>query len=188
MLDPFSFNQLGKIRQQEILEEAERNRDAMTFGEMGRALVSLIANGWQTMDDPANPGTKLLFTDNHYQDMLWNTGISQNENIASNGGSDKASYNVAFGYSDQKGIFVGTKYKRYDALSNFSFKASENFKIDVMVNYQNVIPNYVDGYQNELVRGVRITPLIRIFKDDGNPTPGELYTVRNRFHTPGSGR
>jgi hypothetical protein len=47
MMDPFSFNQLGKIRQQEILEEAERNRDAMTFGEMGRALVSLIANGWR---------------------------------------------------------------------------------------------------------------------------------------------
>ena len=46
MMDPFSFNQLGKIRQQEILEEVERNRDAMTFGEMGRALVSLIANGW----------------------------------------------------------------------------------------------------------------------------------------------
>jgi hypothetical protein len=45
-MDPFSFNQLGKIRQQEILEEAERNRDAMTFGEMGRALVSLFANGW----------------------------------------------------------------------------------------------------------------------------------------------
>jgi len=150
----------------------------------GQAYVdNLIAKGWQTMDDPANPGTKLLFTDNHYQDLLWNTGLSQNENIAINGGSDRASYNIALGYTDQKGIFVGTKYKRYDALTNFSFKATENFKIDVMLNYRNVKPNYVDGYQNELVRGVRITPLIRIFKDDGDPTPGEIYTVRNRFHT-----
>ncbi|HKZ64923.1 MAG TPA: SusC/RagA family TonB-linked outer membrane protein, partial [Chitinophagaceae bacterium] len=150
----------------------------------GQAYVdNLIANGWQTMDDPVNPGTKLLYADNHYQDMIWETGISQNENIAINGGSEKASYNVALGYTDQKGIFIGTKYKRYDALGNFSFKATENFKIDVMLNYQNVKPNYVDAYQNELVRGVRVTPLIRIFKDDGNPTPGELYSVRNRFHT-----
>ncbi|MFC0772069.1 SusC/RagA family TonB-linked outer membrane protein [Terrimonas alba] len=150
----------------------------------GQAYVdNLIARGWQTMDDPINPGTKLLFADNHYQDMLWNTGISQNENVAISGGSERANYNVAVGYTDQKGVFVGTRYKRYDALGNFSFKATDNFKIDVMLNYQNVKPNYVDAYQNELVRGVRITPLIRTFKDDGNPTPGELYTVRNRFHT-----
>ncbi|MBS1564827.1 MAG: SusC/RagA family TonB-linked outer membrane protein, partial [Bacteroidetes bacterium] len=51
------------------------------------------------------------------------------------------------------------------------------------LNYQNIRPNYVEGYQNELIRGIRITPLIRIFKDNGDPTVGELYTVRNRFHT-----
>ncbi len=45
-MDPFSFNQLGKIRQQEILEEAERNRDAMTFGEMAANLKSWLVAGW----------------------------------------------------------------------------------------------------------------------------------------------
>lgn len=144
---------------------------------------NLLARGWQTMDDPANPGTKLLFADNHYQDLLWNTGLTQNDNLSVSGGSDKANYNVSLGYTDQAGVFVGTKYKRYDALGNFGFKASDNFRIDAMINYQNVLPNFVDAYQNELVRGTRITPLIRIYKDDGNPTPGELYTVRNRFHT-----
>ncbi len=51
-----------------------------------------------------------------------------------------------------------------------------------MINYQYTDPNYVDAYQNDLVRAIRITPLIRTFKDDGNPMPGENYTVRNRFH------
>jgi len=150
----------------------------------GQAYVDgLIAKGWQVMDDPINPGTRLLYADNHYQDMLWNTGVSQNENLSIDGGSDKANYNVAFGYTNQKGVFVGTKYKRYDALANFGFKASENFRLDVNLSYQNIIPNYVDAYQNDLVRAIRVTPLIRTFKDDGNPMPGELYTVRNRFHT-----
>lgn len=150
----------------------------------GQAYVdNLLARGWQVMDDPINPGTRLLFADNRYQEMIWETGISQNENLSISGGSDRANYNVSMGYTDQAGIFVGTKYKRYDALGNFGFKASDNFRLDVMLNYQNVQPNYVNAYQNDLVRAVRITPLIRTFKDDGNPMPGELYTVRNRFHT-----
>ena len=144
---------------------------------------NLLANGWRVMDDPINPGTKLLYADNHYQDLLWNTGISQNDNLTFSGGTDKADYNFSMGYTDQKGILVGTKYKRYNALGNFGFRASKNLKLDFMLNYQNVLPNYVDNYQNDLVRAIRITPLIRIFKDNGDPALGELYSVRNRFHT-----
>jgi len=142
----------------------------------------LLANGWETMDDPINPGTKLLFKDNGYQAMLWNTGVSQNHNISVDGGSESANYNVSLGYTDQAGTFVGTNYKRYDALGNFGFKATKNIRIDAMVNYQKVVPNYVETYINDLTRAVRITPLIRIFKDDGNPMPGEVFTARNRFH------
>ncbi len=144
---------------------------------------NLLSNGWRVMDDPINPGTKLLYADNQYQDLLWKTGVSNNDNITLSGGTDKADYNFSMGYTNQAGIFVGTKYKRYNALGNFGFRASKNLKLDFMINYQNVLPNYVDAYQNDLIRGTRITPLIRIFKDDGNPTPGELYTVRNRFHS-----
>ena len=150
----------------------------------GQAYVdNLLANGWKTMDDPINPGTLLLYADNHYQDMIWKTGVSQNENLSIDGGSEKAYYNLALGYANQAGVFIGTKYKRYDALGNFGFKTSDRFRLDVNLSYQNIRPTYVDAYQNDLVRSVRITPLIRTFKDDGKPMPGELYTVRNRFHT-----
>lgn len=150
----------------------------------GQAYVdNLLAKGWQTMDDPINPGKKLLFADNQYQDLLWNTGVTQNHNLSIDGGSERANYNVSAGYTNQAGTFAGTKYKRYDVLGNFGFKAADNFKIDAMLNYQNVQPNYVEAFQNELTRGTRLTPLIRIYKDDGNPTPGENYATRNRFHT-----
>jgi len=151
----------------------------------GQAYVdNLIRNkGFMTMDDPTKPGTKLLYADNHYQDMLWVTGLTNNDNLFVDGGSDKANYFMSAGYTDQAGTFVGTNYKRYDALGNFGFKPVDNFKVDLMVNYQNIEPNYVAGFVNELARGTRITPLIRIFKDNGDPMPGELYTVPNRFHT-----
>jgi TonB-linked SusC/RagA family outer membrane protein len=150
----------------------------------GQAYVDdLLSKGWQVMDDPINPGTKLLYADNNYQDMLWNTGISDNYNASINGGGENANYNLSMGYVNQQGIFVGTNYKRYNVLGNFGFKVTSNFKIDAMVNYQNVIPNYVESYTNDLVRATRITPLIRIFRDDGTPTFGEVTSTRNRFHT-----
>jgi TonB-linked SusC/RagA family outer membrane protein len=144
---------------------------------------NLLARGWQTMDDPINPGTKLLFADNHYQDLLWNTGLANNYNFGIDGGNQVANYNVSLNYINQAGTFVGTNYKRYSALGNFSFKATNNVQINAMINYQNVLPNYVEGYTNEIVRATRITPLIRIFKDDGTPATGENLTTRNRFHT-----
>lgn len=49
MMDPFSFSQLGKIRQQEILDAAESYRDAMTFGEMSYPLFNFLANGWRKL-------------------------------------------------------------------------------------------------------------------------------------------
>lgn len=49
MLDPFSFNQLSKIRQQEILEEAEHYRDGMTFGEMSSPLLNFLASVWHKL-------------------------------------------------------------------------------------------------------------------------------------------
>lgn len=144
---------------------------------------NLLARGWQTIEDPINPGTTLLFADNRYQDLLWNTGHSNTYNIGMDGGGELANYNVSLNYTDQVGTFVGTRYKRYNALSNVGLKPAENFRLNLMLNYQNVLPNYVEQYQNDLVRGTRITPLLRIFKDNGLPTTGENLSVRNRFHT-----
>jgi TonB-linked SusC/RagA family outer membrane protein len=150
----------------------------------GQAYVdNLLANGYETMDDPINPGTKLLFADNHYQDMLWNTGHTNNYNLGIDGGNQTATYNISMNYINQAGTFVGTNYKRYSALGNFSFKAANNLQINAMLNYSNVLPNYSNAYTNELIRATRITPLIRIFKDDGTPSTGENLTTRNRFHT-----
>lgn len=150
----------------------------------GQAYVdNLLKKGWQVMDDPIHPGTKLLFADNHYQDLLWNTGLSNKYNLSMNGGGKNADYNVSLGYVNQNGTFAGTDYKRYSALGNFNFRVSDNFNLTAMINYNNELPDYVDAYQNELTRGTRLTPLIRIFNDDGTPATGENLSTRNRFHT-----
>jgi TonB-linked SusC/RagA family outer membrane protein len=176
----YTFTQKGQFGNYKYLTALYDNIVAV---EGQNYVDNLLANGWEVMDDPINPGTKLLYADNHYQDLLWNTGFTNNYNASVNGGGERANYNVSMGYVDQAGILAGTNYKRYNALGNFGFKVTDNFKLDAMINYQHVIPNYVESYQNDLVRGTRITPLIRIFNDDGTPAFGEVQTTRNRFHT-----
>lgn len=144
---------------------------------------NLLKKGWMVMDDPISPGTKLLYKDNHYQDLLWNTGQSNNYNVGLTGGGTHANYNVSLGYTDQQGVYVGTDFKRYSALGNFDFNVSDNFKVTAMINYIHELPNYVNGYNDELTRGTRLTPLIRLFDDNGLPTTGEVLSARNRFHT-----
>jgi len=143
---------------------------------------NLLKNGFMTMDDPINPGTKLLYADNNYQDRIWVTGQTQNTNIGIDGGSESANYNVNLGYNDQKGTFVGTRYKRLDGLGNFGFKLGKSSKLNLMINYQNIQPNTLPDNTADLVRGPRITPLIRHIDDNGDPMLGESYNPRNRFH------
>lgn len=150
----------------------------------GQAYVdNLIAKGYQTMPDPLNPTNTLIFYDNHYQDLIWKPVTTNNYNFGIDGGSQTTSYNISLNYIDEPGTFVGTKYKRYTGLTNFSFKASNNIQINTSLNYQNIMPNYVNGYTNEIVRATRINPLVRIFNEDGSPAFGEVTTTRNRFHT-----
>ncbi|WP_223834176.1 SusC/RagA family TonB-linked outer membrane protein [Spirosoma profusum] len=143
---------------------------------------NLLANGWETIDDPLNLGKTIIFKDNHYQDVVWQTAHTNNYNVAVDGGNERSNYNVSLGYVDQGGVFLGTGYKRFSALANAGFKVSDRFKLDANLSYLWNDNKYVDNTLNQLVRGVRITPLNRIYAEDGKPYLGESVTVRNRLH------
>ena len=143
---------------------------------------NLLANGWQTIDDPINPGKTIIFKDNQYQDVVWKTAQSNNYNVAVDGGTERSNYNVSLGYVGQGGVFLGTNYKRFSALANTGFKVSDRFRLDANLSYLWNDNKYVDNALNQLVRGVRITPLNRIYSDDGKPYLGESVSVRNRLH------
>lgn len=143
---------------------------------------NLLTNlGYETMDDPVNPGKKIIFLDNHYQDRAWNTAHTNNYNIGFDGGTERTAYNVSLGYVDQGGVFAGTNYKRFSGLANLNFKVNDRLRIDVNTNYQWNDNKYLANSAFTLTRGARITPLIRYFYDDGSPAIGENTSVVNRF-------
>ncbi len=149
----------------------------------GQAYVdNLIENGWETMDDPANPGHTIIFKDSHYQDVVWNTAHTNNYNLSVDGGSEAANYNVSLGYVDQGGVFLGTGYRRFSSLANAGYKVSDKLKIDVNFSYLWNDNKYSDNEERDLTRGVRIPPLNRLYNDDGTPNLGESLNPRNRLH------
>ena len=143
---------------------------------------NLLAKGWETMDDPVNPGHTIIFKDSHYQDVVWNTAQTNNYNFGVEGGSEKANYNISLGYVDQGGIFLGTGYKRLSALANSGYKVNDKFSLNLNFSYLWNDDQYSNNITDDLVRGVRIPPLNRLYNDDGTPNLGESNSVRNRLH------
>jgi len=69
-----------------------------------------------------------------WQDAVYQTGVRQKYNVAIRGGSDKVQTSFSAGYFDQKGIVLGSVYKRYNLSANVDYtpqtwlKSSSSFK------------------------------------------------------------
>jgi TonB-linked SusC/RagA family outer membrane protein len=143
---------------------------------------NLLTQGWETMDDPVNPGNTIIFKDSHYQDVVWQTAYTQNYNFRVDGSSEAAHYNISAGYIDQGGTFIGTGYKRFSALANSGYKVNDRFNLTLNLSYLWNDDKYSDNTINDLTRGVRVPPLTRLYHDDGTPHIGEGNNPRNRPH------
>ncbi len=55
-------------------------------------LAFLLKQGWQTMDDPVNPGQKLIYCDNQLKDYnIQISGYYSGYNLSVSGGNDRRS-------------------------------------------------------------------------------------------------
>lgn len=143
---------------------------------------NLLANGWETMEDPVNPGKTIIFKDSHYQDVVWNTAHTNNYNFGASGSSDVANYNISLGYVDQGGIFLGTGYQRFSALANSGYKLNDKVSVNLNFSYLWNDNEYSDNIERDFVRGVRVPPLNRLYNDDGTPNINEGNNPRSRLH------
>ncbi|HPT31177.1 MAG TPA: SusC/RagA family TonB-linked outer membrane protein, partial [Prolixibacteraceae bacterium] len=143
---------------------------------------NLLANGWETMEDPVTPGKTIIFKDSHYQDVVWNTANTNNYNLGVSGSNEAANYNISLGYVDQGGIFLGTGYERFSALANSGYKVNDKVSINLNLSYLWNNNEYSDNIERDLVRGVRVPPLNRLYNDDGTPNINEGNNPRNRLH------
>ncbi len=150
----------------------------------GQNLVSdLLDNqGYQIMTDPVT-GKRIIFKDSNYDDIMFQTAVSNNYNISFTGGNEKASIYTSLGYSDQEGIVRGTFYERLSFLLNASYQVKDNLDVEASANYQYVNYNDPRGYNETINRSSRLPHTVRMYYPDGTPAIGEsASSPRNILH------
>ena len=70
-----------------------------------------------------------------WQDAVYRNGLTQNYTIGIRGGSDKVQAAMSFGYYDQKGIVLGSFFKRYSLNLNLDYQATSWLKSSTSVKY-----------------------------------------------------
>ena len=70
-----------------------------------------------------------------WQDAVYRRGLTQNYSIGIRGGGDKVQTAMSFGYYDQKGIVIGSFFKRYSLNLNLDYQATSWLKSSTSVKY-----------------------------------------------------
>jgi TonB-dependent starch-binding outer membrane protein SusC len=86
----------------------------------------------QTLPEWSNPSA---LRNIDWQDEVYRTGLKQNYSIALRGGSDKVQSAFSAGYFDQKGIVLGSDFKRINASLNLDYNAFAWLKSSSSIKY-----------------------------------------------------
>lgn len=70
-----------------------------------------------------------------WQDALYRTGLTQNYSVGIRGGSDKVQSGVSFSYYDQKGIVLGSFFKRFTLGLNLDYQPASWLRSSTSVKY-----------------------------------------------------
>lgn len=154
------------------------------ISKYGQSFVEdmLMNQGYQTMEDPANPGKMLMFKDTDFQDNLFQTPVNHDFNIDFSGGNDRGTYYLSLGYLTQEGIVVGSDYSRWSFLANGSYKLTNNLTVRSSVSYLSRKTTGINE-NNVMSRASLMPPTLRQYYEDGTPAPGELTSsFRTRLH------
>ncbi|MCF2446973.1 TonB-dependent receptor [Dyadobacter sp. CY345] len=134
--------------------------------------------------DPATMGEGV-----DYQDEIFRSAAIQNHTINISGGNDNTKIAVSGSYFDQKGVLIGSDFKRASIRANIDTKLSKNIMFSTNLTGSKVWGNNGrsegdgGGNANTVNAALIMPPTVPIFQKDGtytrlNPTPGGS-TVHN---------
>lgn len=82
--------------------------------------------------------------DTRWYDYIYQTGFSHNHNLSFSGGSDKTTYFLSIGFTDQEGMIIANRFDRKSARLNLDHTVSRVISLRASVGYSdnfNAAPN-----------------------------------------------
>ncbi len=132
-----------------------------------------VPAGYQSIEDPLNPGQTLIFQDNDWQDVLFRTAPITNTYLSVNGGADKIKYAAGVGHTDQEGVAVGSDYVRTSGRVNVDFKVNDWISFRTSSDFSVSKTNQLDAEVSRTFgRSPHVGRTIKTTLPDGSITPG----------------
>lgn len=132
-----------------------------------------IPAGYQTMDDPVNPGKTILFTDTDFQSQWMKTALWHKEYIGVNGGNESVKYAASVSYLQDDGMIAMNSYDVFTTHANVTFNVTRNLEASTTFDLSRQKSNkFTDNYFNAFGRGIMFAPTVRGYDDNGGWVAG----------------
>lgn len=123
-----------------------------------------------------------------WNDVIYRSAVTQNHNISLSSATDKTSYFISGGLSDQQGFLRGNNFKRYTGRANVNHQATKFLKLNMNLAYTNTFnqsPNsgstaggaFASSGLGRLA--FALSPNLRPYNDDGSYSLSNNGTVGN---------
>ena len=196
--DYIYYNRLGNLNSGRTLAQVNSSRgygllnnaaDLASFDirPFDATTEHLLNEGWQTVDDPYNPGSKIIYKDHggEIEDLIFRNTATDDHYVNVTGGNDKGTYFASFNYYTEDGTIIGSSYKRYTGDVNGSYKVRENVEVSTGVNLSTSSQIGTLGSEiNTLYRNLAIWPTFNPWLDGEKtkPNPGNGVTDGNPLY------
>ena len=166
------------------------NNTAFTTQYLTPANQHKLKEGWESMPDPVDPTKTLIFQNTDFQDLTYQTGISNNHNLSVSGGTEKATFNAGIGYNKAQGTVITTEYDRLSFNLNGDIKVKDNLSFFSRVLYSKSSNNTpYSGTNVVFYRNAGLAPTAKYTFEDGSLAPGTnsgignpVYYMNNRVN------
>jgi len=149
--------------------------------------INLLQQGWQDIDDPANPGNKIIFRD-HSQEikgLVFRNTHTQDHYLSGSGGNDKGKYFASLDYYKEDGIVLGADYNRVTGNFNGSYKLKPNLELTTGTALSTSSQlGTLGGDVNTIYRNQALWPTFNpwLNADKTDPNPGNGITDGNPLY------
>jgi TonB-linked SusC/RagA family outer membrane protein len=137
----------------------------MVLSDDNRYLLNY--EGWQTIEDPVNPGQQLIFMENQMNELFYQESYAMDYTLSFDGGNDRGTYYLGLGFLDDKGLVFGSDFDRYSGTFNASYKLSDALKVSSNIIYAHSNQNLpFDSEYNLFQRTAGLAPTSRIYNNN----------------------
>ncbi|GAB3251985.1 TonB-dependent receptor [Larkinella harenae] len=151
------------------VSEVARRLDLMDLRDFARyqnEVLPIIGN--PVADEFKNPD--LLGRGTDWQDAMFQRGAINNHQLSFSGGKDKTTYYLSLNYFDNKGILLGSNFKRYSSRFSLDTQLKSWAKVGLSANVSRSIQDVslADAAEGTIWWGAVTSPLVPVKNLDGS--------------------